>query len=574
MTLAAVSEAASIGLVIPLLGALIGEEDALGADRAVDWVNGTLSEMFPGQDLLLLIGILIAVVFTLKAALKILSSYLSISFLLVVEYRWIVQMLAQYLWTDYKTLSQQRRGALINNVVFETRQASKCIKFTLQYLSQLLVVCATFALMLVVNWQVTLALSAIAGLLTSLLWVSSHRYSRNVGRQSVNLNQGVGAQAEEGLRAVREVKMFGLETRIVNSLKERADELVRITIGFRVLNGIPIPISELFVVLVFLMALGFMEFTTPGGLSGILPLLAFLVLAAQKMFQKGSQAISGSMALTRFVPSLALVKQVVSTAADPAVTAHVEPHDASGDTGYRSGDIVLSDVTFAYEEDRGPVIHEVSLDIPMRSTIGILGTTGSGKSTILDLICGLYSDYQGTISVGGQDMRGINFEDWRRGIGLVGQQPVLFRGTIRDNITLGNLHASTANVEEAARKAQAHEFIARLPSGYDTELSDGGALSVGQKQRLAIARVIYRDPWLYLFDEATSGLDLKTEAFVKEFFTSLEGTKTVVIVTHRHSSVCDADKVYVLEQGRILEQGRFKDLQTIPIETEFRPSTP
>ena len=176
------------------------------------------------------------------------------------------------------------------------------------------------------------------------------------------------------------------------------------------------------------------------------------------------------------------------------------------------------------------------------------------------------------ISIGGQDMRSINFEDWRRGVGLVGQQPVLFRGTIRDNITLGNLHGSEVDVEEAARKAQAHEFIERLPRGYDTELSDEGALSVGQKQRVAIARVIYRDPWLYLFDEATSGLDLKTEAFVQDFVATLADTKTVVIVTHRHSSVREADRVYVLEQGRVVEQGRFEDLQTIPSDIGFNSS--
>lgn len=574
MTLVAFSEAAGVGLIVPLMGAVIGVEDVPGTGQAVDWVQSVLSAMFPGQGLLLPVGILIAVVYTLKTGLTVLSSYLSISFFLTAQRKWMCDLLEHYLWAEYKNLRNQRRGSLINNVVYETTWAAKAIKFAFLFMSQLLFVVSMMVIMLVVNWQVTLILVTVAGLLAGILWAGSHRYSHGVGRDSLKLNQVISAQAEEGLRAIREVKMFGLETRTVNSLRERARELIKMLIKFRVLVGVPVPVSELLVVLILLAVLGFVELNSSGGASQVLPLLAFFGLAAHKVFQNGSRAFSGSMSLTRFVPSLALVNQIVSTAMEPA-RAYSGPLEGSRNLRYKSGgDIVLSDVTFAYEQDRGPVIHEVSLDIPMRSTIGILGTTGSGKSTILDLICGLYSDYQGMISIGGQDMRSINFEDWRPGVGLVGQQPVLFRGTIRDNITLGNLHGSEVDVEEAARKAQAHEFIERLPSGYDTELSDEDALSVGQKQRLAIARVIYRDPWLYLFDEATSGLDLKTEAFVQEFVATLADTKTVVIVTHRHSSVREADRVYVLEQGRVVEQGRFEDLQTIPSDVGFNSSTP
>jgi len=572
MTLAALSDAAGVGLIVPLMGAVIGVEDVPGTGKAVEWVQSGLSTMFPGQGLLLPVGILIVVVYTLKTGLTVLSSYLSISFFFSAQRKWMCELLEHYMWDDYKSVQSQRRGALINNVVYETTWAGKGIKFAFLFMSQLLLVISMMVIMLVVNWQVTLILVTVAGSLAGILWAGSHRYSLGVGRDSLKLNQVISAQVEENLRAIREVKMFGLETRIVSSFRERAYKLVKMLTKFRVMVGVPVPLSELLVVMILIVVLGFVELNSPGGAARVLPLLAFFGLAAHKVFQNGSRAFSGSMSLRRFVPSLALVNQITSKTTEPA-KVYSDSGGGSRNTGYESGgDIVLSDVTFSYEQDRGPVIHEVSFDIPMRSTIGILGTTGSGKSTILDLICGLYSDYEGMISIGGQDMRSINFEDWRRGVGLVGQQPVLFRGTIRDNITLGNLHGSEVDVEEAARKAQAHEFIERLPRGYDTELSDEGALSVGQKQRVAIARVIYRDPWLYLFDEATSGLDLKTEAFVQDFVATLADTKTVVIVTHRHSSVREADRVYVLEQGRVVEQGRFEDLQTIPSDIGFNSS--
>ena len=557
-TLAAFTEAAGIGLIVPLMAALLGVGDIPDAGPSIGLVQGWLSELFPSQDIILTVCIALAVMYVLKTGLIILSNYLQHSFIQQSQARWAWGMLDRYMRWDYKHLLLQSRGTLINNASHEVWRASKALKYGLVLVTEVLVAVSIYVVMLLVNWQMTLTLSVVAGLIGGSFWAVSHRFSLSTGNEVLRRQQDITSRAEEALRAAREVKVFGLEQRIVKGTRWQAEVLARINVRFRVLVELPAVMSELLVVTIILSVLVIAQMGSPDGAALLLPVLAFFAIAAQKMFQKVSRAFSGSMSMTQFVPSLVLMP-VTNAAGSVRTEARVD----SVDTEPLRGDIELTDVTFAYDEDRGPVLQRVSMAIPMGSTVGILGTTGSGKSTILDIMCGFYRDYEGTISVGGQDLRGIPFEDWRRGVGLVGQQPVLFRGTIRDNITLLESSGGDAATEEAARKAHAHEFISRLPSGYDTVISDEGALSVGQKQRIAIARVIYRDPWLYLFDEATSSLDVTTEGFVQEFVASLRGKSTVVIVTHRHSNVREADNVYVLEQSRVVEQGQFKDLRSV-----------
>jgi len=565
-TLAAFTEAAGIGMIVPLMAALLGVGDIPDAGPSIGLVQGWLSELFPGQDIILTVCIALAVLYVLKTGLIILSSYLSHSFVQHLRARWAWQMLDGYMRRDYKQLLLESRGTLINNVSHETLSAMKALKFGFVYVSQLLVTVAIFVVMLLVNWQMTLALSVVGGLIGGSFWAVGHRFSLSTGREVLRRQQDLTSRGEEALRAAREVKVFGLEQRIVKAMRRQAEVLARVMVRFRVLVEIPYVASELLVVTIVLSVLVIAQMGSADGASLLLPVLAFFAVAAQKMFQKASRAFSGSMSMTQFVPALLLMP--ITDAGSVRTEARLD----SVDTEPLRDDIELTDVTFAYDENRGPVLQRVSMAIPLGSTVGILGTTGSGKSTILDIMCGFYRDYEGTVSVGGQDLRGIPFEDWRRGVGLVGQQPVLFRGTIRDNITLFESRGGDAAAEEAARKAHAHEFISRLPSGYDTVISDEGALSIGQKQRIAIARVIYRDPWLYLFDEATSSLDVRTEGIIQEFVASLRGKSSVVIVTHRHSSVHKADNVYVLEKGRIVEQGRFEDLRAIPSDTGSSPS--
>jgi ATP-binding cassette subfamily B protein len=222
----------------------------------------------------------------------------------------------------------------------------------------------------------------------------------------------------------------------------------------------------------------------------------------------------------------------------------------------RGGEVAFEDVTFTYEGAKGPALIGVSLRLPARSLTAIVGPSGSGKSTLVHLIARLWDTQDGRVTVGGADVRDLTFDDLHRQVAMVFQDVVLFSGTVRDNIRAGNRGASDEQVESAARRAQAHDFISKLPKGYGTVLGDGGAqLSGGERQRISIARALLKEADVVLLDEATASVDPSAEAAVQRAVDELVLGKTVVVIAHRLRTVQRASQIVVLERGRVAESG-------------------
>jgi ATP-binding cassette subfamily B protein len=222
--------------------------------------------------------------------------------------------------------------------------------------------------------------------------------------------------------------------------------------------------------------------------------------------------------------------------------------------------IELQDISFRYG-CREPVLEHVHLSIPAGRTVAIIGESGSGKSTLLKLLTGFYEPTAGRVLIDGVDLRDFELTSLRRGVAVVSQDPFIYSGTVRDNIALGRPEASAGEVIEAARLAGLDEFIGALPQRYDTLIGERGAnLSGGQRQRLAIARALLRRPDVLLFDEATSHLDTATERAIQESLRTALAGRTVVLVAHRLSTVRDADVIYVLHHGRVVEEGTHHQL--------------
>lgn len=224
------------------------------------------------------------------------------------------------------------------------------------------------------------------------------------------------------------------------------------------------------------------------------------------------------------------------------------------------GEVVFEDVTFAYREDV-PVLKTVSLQARPGETIALIGPTGAGKTTIVNLLTRFYDVAEGCIRVDGQDIRSIAKDDLRSQLGIVLQDTFLFSGTVRENIRYGRLDATDAEVAEAARRANATTFIHRLPNGYDTLLSErGGNLSQGQRQMLAIARAVLADPAILILDEATSSVDTRTEKQIQEAMHRLMAGRTSFVIAHRLSTIRGADQILVINQGEIAERGTHAEL--------------
>ena len=225
-----------------------------------------------------------------------------------------------------------------------------------------------------------------------------------------------------------------------------------------------------------------------------------------------------------------------------------------------SGAIEIENVTFAYGSGR-PVLKDVSVSIPAGKTLAVVGTTGSGKSTLVKLLLRLYPVAQGQITLDGVPTSEILTEDLRRVIGFVSQDVFLFHGTVRENILYGSWDADAETVERTARLAEAHEFIERLPEGYDTVVGERGQkLSGGQRQRIAIARAILKDPPVLILDEATSSVDNETEAAIQRSLEHISRDRTTIAIAHRLSTIRAADQICVLEAGRVIERGTHDEL--------------
>jgi ATP-binding cassette subfamily B protein len=218
------------------------------------------------------------------------------------------------------------------------------------------------------------------------------------------------------------------------------------------------------------------------------------------------------------------------------------------------GRIEFRDVDFSYGSD--PILKGISFIAEGGKTTAIAGPSGAGKSTIINLIPRLYDPGKGHILIDGQDVRGVTKKSLRENLAYVSQAPQLFEGTVRDNIRYGRPDATDAEIEEAARLAYAHDFIVALPQGYDTPVGENGAnLSGGQRQRLSIARALVRNAPLLLLDEATSALDTESEAAVQKAFENAMKGRTVVVIAHRLSTIAGAQKIIVMDAGRIAEEG-------------------
>lgn len=217
-------------------------------------------------------------------------------------------------------------------------------------------------------------------------------------------------------------------------------------------------------------------------------------------------------------------------------------------------------VSFAYPE-REPILKDFSLEIPAGQTVGLVGATGSGKTTLINLLLRFYQPQSGQLTLDGQSLESLTLESLRHEIGLVSQSTFLFHGTVRENIAYGSFDATDAQIEAAARASEAHDFIMALPQGYETIVGERGqTLSGGQQQRLSIARVLLKDPRLLILDEATSAVDNETEAALQRSLEGIARDRTTLIIAHRLSTVRNADRILVLQQGAVIEQGTHEEL--------------
>jgi len=384
--------------------------------------------------------------------------------------------------------------------------------------------------------------------------VTTVKFSHKVRPLHLKTQQQIAVMtrvAEENLYGIKVVKSYGREEYVIGRFKREALEVLNRVLTANRVSSIYSPLigfianSSLLIILLF---------------GGIQVIKGNLTLGELVAFNSYVGMLLWPM---RSVGQIINLSQRYIAARDrllEILNSPVEEEDANAITLPIRGEVVFDNVTFGYDKNR-PVIKNISFRANPGETIAIVGPTGCGKSTILELISRLYNPQKGTIYIDGIDIRRFKLDHLRKNIGIVFQEPFLFSDTIRNNIAFGKPDASMEEIIEVSKRSHCHEFIMNLPQGYDTIVGERGVtLSGGERQRVSLARALLVKPPILILDEATSSVDVETELLIHDALSEITKNTTTFIVAHRFSTIRNADRIIVLEDGKIVEEGTHEEL--------------
>lgn len=463
---------------------------------------------------------------------------------------------------SYANIEEFNAGNLVVRMTNDINQIQNVVMMTFQILFRLPILFIGSFILAVVTlpslwWVLVLMVVLIVVIMGFMMGVVGPRFSK-----FQTLLERINAIAKENLRGVRVVKSFVREKDQFDKFTQVSDELLgeNLYIGyaFSVMQPAMMLISYGAVFLSIWLVAGMAE-SDPSVVGSIASFVNYL---SQIIFTIVMVGFLGN-SVTRAMISFRRIREILDT--EPAMTfKDVEDEELEGSLSFEN-------VTFTYPNDAEPILKDVSFDIAAGEMVGVVGATGAGKSTLAQLIPRLFDPQQGSIKIGGKDIRTVSEGTLRKTVSIVLQRAILFSGTIADNLRQGKGDATVSELERAARIAQASEFISRMDLAFESPVEERGTnFSGGQKQRMSIARGIVSNPRILIFDDSTSALDAKSERMVQEALNKdLKGT-TTIIIAQKISSVVHADKILVLDQGRLIGQGKHADLvATNPVYREI-----
>jgi ATP-binding cassette, subfamily B, bacterial MsbA len=540
--LTALSEGFSISLIIPLLAS--GTE---GAQQNTNSWFARLFSTFSGYERTMIIATCFLAGVALKNALSYSYGLLSRWLNAAISHRLRSGILNQVLSLSQLYLDAQESGKLINTLGTETWRMASALSTLADMLINLCMVLIFGALLLAISLKLALV-CAFFFLFLSLVTMLVTRRVKRLGNEAVEANRVFTQRMLETFNGLRVIRLFGREA-FEQDRFDKASRSVRKTF-FRVdrLSSMAPALSEVFAAIFFVTLL---VIANPAELGTTLVFLVLLYRMHARIKDLDTQRV--------VLESLAASVEDVRALLDPTG----KPFLRSGDkrlTSLTPG-IKFENVSLAYDTATDHALQDITLSIRTGETTALVGSSGAGKSSIASLICRLYDPTSGRVIVNDHDLRDLDLAWWRSQIAVVSQEVHLFNTSVAENIAYGKPGVERDDVLQAAKRAQASEFIEALPEGYETNLGERGLrLSGGQRQRIALARALIRDPEILILDEATNALDLISEHLVQDALEVFAAGRTVIVIAHRISTIENADQVIVLDGGRVLESGKVQDL--------------
>ena len=566
--LSAVFNIFSFALLIPILNILFKMDQTVyefmpwdGMPTKEQLMNNfyygvsSMIDKWGGSTALLLLGLLFAGMTVLKT-----SCYFASSAVMIPLRTGIVRDIRIMVYNKLLSLpmgyyNKQKKGDIIARMSGDVNEIETSIVSSLDMLikNPILIICY-FAALIYLSWELTLFTVTVVPLMA---WGMS-AIGKKLKRKSLEAQDKWSetmAQLDETLGGLRIIKAFIAEDKMKERFANTANAYRKAYSKVAVRQASAHPVSELLGSIMIMIVLWFggtliLSDRAPIDASTFIFYMTILysVLAPLKEFSKAGYNIPKGLA------SMERVDMIMDAEND------IKESDTPKDINGFNESLVFDDVSFSYEEGR-EILHDIDLTIGKGMTVALVGQSGSGKSTLADLIPRYYDAGKGSIKLDGTDIRDIRIKDLRSLIGNVNQEAILFNDTIFNNIAFGVENATMEQVIEAAKIANAHDFIMEKEDGYMTNIGDrGGKLSGGQRQRISIARAILKNPPILILDEATSALETESEKIVQEALDRLTSTRTTIVIAHRLSTIRNADMICVMHEGRIVEKGRHDEL--------------
>lgn len=548
------AEALGVGVMLPFIETLVGHQDGpFSSLTPLAPLTNALKDL-PIESKIRVFALSIFAIMALRQGF----AYLNTRFTQLVRAKIVAtlrqELFNRYLHMDMSLLYKERQSELITMLEGFTVGAGNVLYSCISIIPHLLLLTAYIAILAVMSWPMTLA--SVVGMVIAFILVTGIARRRGYwGMVQKVVSANVKKVSMESLAAMHLLRLLVREEYTKDKFNKEMDSMVEIaskSSHYEALSSATYQIAgwSMMVVVLFLATSAF----TFDGETWVELILLYIFLLS-RLIGPASALNNHRMQIAGNLPATERLIDFIH------YTGKSTLPDGSLGVDKITGDIVLEGVKFKYSTEDRMALNGLDMTIANSKVTAIVGPSGAGKSTLLELLTRMHDPTEGRVLMGGVDLREFRLAQWRRKIAVVSQQVFLFNDTARENIRYGRLEASDEEIIDAAKMANAHEFLSELPKGYDTQLGDQGVrLSGGQAQRIAIARAFLVNPSLLILDEATSAQDSESEQLVQKAAYELMKGRTSVVVAHRLSTVRHADKIFVLENGRVVESGGHEEL--------------
>lgn len=548
-------EGLGLGLLLPIIEGLSSPE----AIKVESGLSAAIAGIFEFLNLPFTLWTLIVtgiILFLFQAILEYIRTLVTTRFVENIKNGIRVDFFSDLLNAEIRFFQNEKIGKLVNGLIVEANRAANSYLHLVNIVVHLAIVIVFLALAFTISWQLSTTTSVIA---ISLVYFTRQRKEIVKRGEDISIsNSQIMTSSSEILSGIQEVKIFNLENILKDRFKTDAQRVSRNEwLLSKASSKLSLSYQIVAVLLLFLISgLGFFVLPITNAELGVFLAILFRLAPTARLLQTVRDKYLGTRPSIEVIDQLrAKIKQY-----SPA------PLNLTSKTGelkiaeFRKS-IDFTDVEFQYNQHDGNILSKINLSIPFGQTLAIVGPSGAGKTTMVDLIVKFYNPTKGEILIDGLDIREYDIESWRKQIGFVSQDPFLFNDTVYNNILYGNLEASEEDIQLSVATARVDEFIDRFPNGLQSKIGDRGVrLSGGQRQRIALARAILRNPPILILDEATQGLDAKSEHLISDALSEIGKERTIIMIAHQLSSVENANSIIFLEDGHLVESGTHKEL--------------